>query len=129
MIVGKLTSIELRAQEDRSDQMDSCRNITVYLNDFPNYSDEYLIEGVRRKAQSWVETRKMKKDMESSEFEAAWEHFRQQGFEHAYETQKGLAAQAREMGLFADAKKAEEKLKKFKKVFHSAAEVGNLATY
>ena len=129
MMVGKLTSIELRAQEDRSDQMDSCRNITVYLNDFQNYSDEYLIEGVRRKAKTWVETRKMKKDMESHEFESAWEHIRQQGFEHAYETQKSLAAQAKVMGLFADAKKAEARLKKFKKVFHNAAEVGNLEKY
>ena len=58
MMVGKLTSIELRAQEDRSDQMDSSRNITVYLNQHHNYGEEYLIEGVRRKAQSWVETRK-----------------------------------------------------------------------
>ena len=129
MIVSKLSRIELRAQENRGDQMDSCRNITVYLNDFQNHNLEYLIEGVRRQAQSWVESRRMNNDIDPKALEPAWEKIRQEGFSHAYETQKGLAAQAREMGLFADAKKAEEKLKKFKKVFHSAAEVGNLATY
>ena len=129
MIVSKLSRIELRAQENRGDQMDSCRNITVYLNDFQNHNLEYLIEGVRRQAQSWVESRRMNNDIDPNALEPAWEKIRQEGFSHAYETQKGLAAQAREMGLFADAKKAEERLKKFKKVFHSAAEVGNLATY
>ena len=119
----------VRKQEKRGDQMDSCRNLTVFLNDYQNYNADYLIEGVRRRAQSWVESRKIAKDMEPSEFEAAWEKIRKEGFSHAFFAQQGLADQARQLCLEADVAKVQRTIKKFKNVFRKPAEAGQLDKY
>ena len=129
MSAGKLTNIELRAQEERGDQMDSCRNLTNFLNHFQDYSIDYLVEGVRRLAQSWVESRKIAPDMESSEFEAAWEKIRKEGFSHAFHAQQGLADQARQLCLEADVVKVQQTIKKFKNVFRKPTEAGQLLNY
>ena len=109
--------------------MDSCRNLTNFLNHCQDHDVDYLIEGVRRLAQSWVENRKIAKDMESSEFEAAWETIRKEGFWHAFQTQKSLAEQARKLGLDQDVQKAEKTEKKLRNVFRKAIEVGQLDKY
>ena len=118
----------VRTQEER-DQMDSCRYLTNFLNECTDRDVDYLIEGVRRLAQSWVENRKIAKDMESSEFEAAWETIRKEGFWHAFQTQKSLAEQARKLGLDQDVQKAEKTEKKLRNVFRKAIEVGQLDKY
>ena len=119
----------VRKQEKRGDQMDSCRNLTNFLNHSQDHDVDYLIEGVRRLAHSWVDSRKIAKDMESSEFEAAWETIRKEGFWHAFQTQKSLAEQARKLGLDQDVQKAEKTEKKFRNVFSKAIEVGQLDKY
>ena len=119
----KLAKIELRAQEDRGDESDSSRAITTYLlkhGDFCN--EDYIKEGVRRLAKSWLESRKIQKDLPQRAFHAAWDGIRQQGFHHAYQHFQDVATKARTLGYFSDAGVAEEVEKKLRNVYADPAE-------
>ena len=77
---SKLSHLEKRKMEERADDMDTGRTLTNYLKEFCSCSVEYVQEGVRRQCQSWVESRKRNKDLEESEFGAAWEKIRDMAF-------------------------------------------------
>ena len=72
MSASKLTMLELRTQEQRGDDTDTGRDLTNYLTACASETVDYLCEGVKRRCQTWVETRKMNKDLDPSEFAAAW---------------------------------------------------------
>ena len=95
----KLSFIELREQENRADSSDISRSITSYSMSYQDYSSTYLKEGVRRIAQAWVESRKVHKDLDSSECQTAWDKIRNAGFEHAFQSLSGMASQATLLGL------------------------------
>jgi len=122
MCFEKVAFIELREQENRADSADVGRSITTYLMSYLDYSSTYLKEGVRRIAQTWVESRKMHKDLDSWEFQAAWEKIRKAGFEHAFESCAKMASQATALGFTEDATKMEDNLAKLHEVFENPTE-------
>ena len=123
MSAEKLRMIELREQESRGDTSDSSRGITTYLLSCATETVAYLQEGVRRKAQSWVETRRMLKDLEPAELQAAWEKIREQGFSHAIAAKVEEAKKAKEYGYLKDATVADEQIAKFSQVQSNPTEV------
>ena len=80
---SKLSFLEKRHMDDRADEMDTGRSITNFLKECSSYGKEYLQEGVRRRCQSWVESRKKNKDMADEELGPAWTKIRKMGFLHA----------------------------------------------
>ena len=122
MTSTKLAMLELRSQEQRSDSSDVSRSVTNYLNSCAHESLEYLQEGLRRIAQSWVESRKMHKDLESSEFDAAWAKIKQTGFEHAFEQFATAASKARKLGYYDEATIKEAQVAKFHEVLKKPIE-------
>ena len=119
----KLSKIELRAEENRGDESDSSRAITRYLLKHAEFSNEsYLKEGVRRLAKSWLESRKIQKDLPQHEFHAAWDAIRREGFSHGYQHFQDVATKARTLGYTSDAQVAEEVYKKLLNVYADPAE-------
>ena len=114
--------IELREQEMRGGSSDVGRSITTYLMGAACQSSQYLKEGVRRIAQAWVESRRMHKDLESSEFQAAWNKIKVSGFSHAYESLQEMANKARALGFHEDCQKVEQQEAKFREVFENPTE-------
>ena len=127
MVATKLSFIELREQENRADSSDVARSITTYLMSYQDYSCTYLKEGVRRIAQAWVESRKIHKDIDSSEFQTAWDKIRNSGFQHAIESLSEMATQATLHGLTEDTTKIVNNLTKLHEVQENPME--ELHTY
>ena len=122
MCAQKLGMLELRTQEMRADAQDIGRSITNYLSQSCNNSVSYMQEGVRRICQSWVESRRMQKDLDSSEFGPAWQASKKMGFDHALESFKQIADTAKALGYAEDAAKAVEHIAKFEEVFANPIE-------
>ena len=118
----KLKFLELRAQEMRADASDIGRSITTYLCESSAMSVAYLQEGVRRIAKSWVESRRVNKDLDPAEFEAAWNQIKKSGFQHAIDSYKEFAAKFRALNKVADAETTEEQIAKFEEVFANPTE-------
>ena len=129
MSAGKLSHIELRAMKDRGAPRDSGRAVTSYLINYGSSPVWYLVEGVRREAESWVRTRKLHHDLPESEFEASWDQIRSTAFECAYEWCQQLLMKATQLGHHEDAQVATEMEQKFREVFNQAEEIGKLHTY
>ena len=129
MSAGKLTNIEFRAMKDRGAPEEAGRTVTSYLIECASAPVEYLVEGVRREAESWVQTRKQRHDLAESEFEASWDNIRRRAFECAYEWCQQLLIKAQQLGHHEDAQVAIEMEQKFREVFNQAAEIGQLGNY
>ena len=76
--------------------------------------------------QTWVETRKINKDLKEEELDPAWAKIKKEGFEHAFEQVKSWIATSKALGNKADAENAEEIEKKFQQVFDNPTEKLNL---
>ena len=122
MCASKLGFLELRAQEERSDEMDTGRGITNYLVESIENSIEYLKEGVRRKAQSWVESRKARRDLAPEEFEANWQQLKTVAFQHAKARFEDLKSWSFQAGEFQDVEVMEQHIAKLQEVARNPTE-------
>ena len=122
IVATKLSFIELREQEHRAGSSDTSRSITTYLMSCQNYSSTYLKEGVRRIAQAWVESRKIHKDIDSSQFQTAWDKIKNAGFTHALESLSEMATQATLHSLPEDNKHLCNIMSKFQDVLENPTE-------
>ena len=130
MSAGKLTNIEERAMKERGDPNDSSRALSNYLQSWgPNSNIHYLIEGVRREAETWVQTRRLRHDLDEIQFEDRWDNIRRTGFQHVYSWCQELVTKATALGHLSDARDLAQLEGKFREVFNQASEIGQLHTY
>ena len=122
IVATKLAFIELREQEMRADKTDVARSITTYLMSCQDNSSTYLKEEVRRIAQAWVESRKIHKDIDSSQFHTVWNQIKASGFQHAIDSCTEMATEASAHGFTQDATKIGHIMAKFLEVRDNGTE-------
>ena len=84
MTASKLTMLELRSQEQRSDTQDVGRGLTNYLLEkVEQKTKDYMCSGVKRKFDSWRESRLINQDVPSVRFQESWMKIKKMGFDHA----------------------------------------------
>jgi len=122
IVATKLSFLELREQENRADSTDIARSITTYLISCQDYSANYLKEGVRRIAQTWVESRKIHKDIDPSQFQTAWDSIKISGFQHAMDSLAEMATKATLNNLPQDSLQLNNNITKFGDVLANPTE-------
>ena len=100
-------AMEKRMQDQRADDNDSGRDLTNFFKEYALWGMDYVCEGVKRRAESWVLARKQAKDMDPAVFGAEWQNIRQKAFDIAKEWAAGETKRAKLNGYLKQLTEAE----------------------
>ena len=113
----------------KRDDMDTAENIKMFLESCPHYSADYLVEGVRRRCQRWVESRRRNGDLAPDQFLESWETIRTMGFEAAVDAEENWVERCRRTGDLEEAERHAEIVLKFWHVHDLATEIAEMSSY
>ena len=112
----KASFMELRLQALAGAERDAGRMLTQLLCESWDTGAEYLMEGVRREAASWVAARRMWKDCRADEMQVSWEKILKTAVEIAEETGKSWQESATQHNQLAQVKKVKQFFKICEKI-------------
>ena len=109
-------------QGERSDDNDTGRNMTNFVKEYASWEVEYVCEGVKRRAESWVLARKQAKDMDPTVFGAEWAKLRKIAFDHAKDWAAEQTKYAKDNGYLKQLTHAEKVADIIEKVWNQPTE-------